>query len=250
MKPSELRAVLEGAGIEVGERKADFGVVVGGDGRFSRYGRTESVPLLFVGVRSRSPTGSKAYLAETTFDQLPEALRRVREGEYIVKEHRRLEVIKNGRGLGEVFTDVYLCRGAESTCIRYKLKVRSNGISIDEAAIADGVVVSTPAGATGYYSYPDRIRGERMDPDSFANIKEGEVGICHVTPTYTERSGTRTHPLRYTVPWDSTIEVSLFREADARVYGTGDRRDGVRVVIGDKVVVRPGTTVTKVITLR
>jgi len=55
---AELRKALEKAGVEVVERKADFGVVVGGDGKFSRYGRTEEIPLLFVGVRSRRPTGS------------------------------------------------------------------------------------------------------------------------------------------------------------------------------------------------
>ncbi|HZW85816.1 MAG TPA: hypothetical protein VFE91_07955 [Nitrososphaerales archaeon] len=250
VKPSELREVLLGAGLEVGDRRPDFGVVVGGDGRFSRYGRTESTPLLFVGVRSRSPTGSKAYLAETTFDQLSSALQRVARGDYAVKEQRRLEVLKNGRSLGEVYTDAYLCRGAESTCIRYKLKIRGEGVSIDEAAIGDGVVFSTAAGATGYYSYPDRIRGERMDPDSFASIGEDEVGICHVTPTYTERSGTRNHPLRYAVPWGVRIEVSLFRRADARIYGTSDSRKGVKVAMGDKLVVQPGKSVTRVISLR
>ena len=250
MTPSELRDVLLRAGFKVGDRGADIGVVVGGDGRFSRYGRTESVPILFVGVRSKSPTGSKAYLAETTFDQLPSALERVASREYTVREQRRLEVLKNGRSLGEVYTDAYLCRGAESTCIRYKLKIRGEGASIDEAAIGDGVVFSTAAGATGYYSYPDRIRGDRMDPDAFASIGEDEVGICHVTPTFTERSGTRNHPLRYTVPWGAKIEVSLFRKADARLYGTADSRKGVKVVMGDRVVVQPGKSVTKVISLR
>ena len=248
--PVELRKAIQKAGIEVSEGKADFGIVVGGDGRFSRYGRTESVPLLFVGMRSKDITGSRAYLAQTTFDELPSALERVRAGDYSVDDHPRLAVLKNGRALGEVFTDVYLQRGSESTCIRYNLRVTGEQVRFNEAAIGDGVVVSTRAGATGYYSYPDRIRGERMDPTAFADIKKDEVGVCHVCPTYTQRSGLRSHPLRYTLPWECSLKLSLFRKADARLYGTTDSRAGIKVALKDEIAIRPGKQATKVITLR
>jgi hypothetical protein len=250
VRPRELGKILAKAGIRTTERGADFGIVVGGDGRFSRYGRTEDLPLLFVGVRSSSATGSRAYLAETTLDHLPWALDQIVAGDYAVEEHRRLKVLKNRRKLGEVFTDVYLERGAESTCIRYKVKVSGEGVDIDEAAISNGVVVSTMAGASGYYSYPDRVRGERMDPEAFAKIGRREVGICHIAPTYTERAGLAWHPLRYTVPWGCRIEISLFRKADARLYGTVDSRAGVRVSMGDVIEVVPGKMTTKVISIR
>ena len=249
VSPAELRKVIREAGIQVTNGKADFGVVVGGDGRFGWYGRTEDIPLLFVGVKSKSPTGSKAHLAKTTFDELPMALMRVKAGDYSVEQHRRLGVLMNGRGIGEVFTDVYLQRGSESTCVRYNVRVSGPGIKISEAAIGDGVVVSTQAGSSGYYSYPDRIKGEWMDPAAFAEIARDDVGICHVTPTYTEREGTRQHPLRYAVPWGSSIDISLFREADARLYGTTDSRAGIRVKIGDVIEVVPGKKLTRVISL-
>ena len=245
--PAELRRVILDAGMMVSDGKADFGVVVGGDGRFSRYGRTEDIPLLFVGVRSRGAAGSKAHLAHTTFDELPRALRRIGKGDYSIEEHRRLGVLKNGKSVGEVFTDVYLQRGSESTCIRYKVRVTGPGVDIDEAAIGDGVVITTQAGSTGYYSYPDRIKGERMDPRAFARIGRDEVGICHVTPTYTERGGDAQHPFRYVVPWGSRIELTLFRKADARLYGTTDSRGGVRVGLTDTIVVVPGKGLTRVI---
>ncbi len=247
--PEELRAVIEEAGLEVSKGRADIGVVVGGDGRFSRYGRTEDIPLLFVGVRSSAAAGSKAYLARITYEQLPKALKRIRSGDYSIDEHRRMAVLLNGKSVGEVFTDVYLQRGSDSTCIRYRVKVRGVGPLIEEAAIGDGVVISTSAGSTGYYSYPDRIRGDYLEPGGFASIEKDEVGICHITPTYTERTGTEVHPLRYTVPWGSKISLSLFRKADARIYGTTDERAGVRFRLGDEVVVRPGRKTTKVISL-
>jgi hypothetical protein len=247
--PAELRKLIETAGIEVVESRADLGIVVGGDGKFSRYGRTEDIPLLFVGVRSRGVTGSKAYLAQTTLEELPRALQRIRGGDYKVDGYRRLEVLKNGRSLGEVFTDVYLQRGSESTCIRYKVRVTGRNVDIDEAAIGDGVVVTTRAGSTGYYSYPDRIKREQMNPAGFSTVGKNLVGICHITPTYTERAGSDLHPLRYTVPWGCRIELSLFRRADARLYGTMDRRSGVKMFLDDKVTVIPGKKVTKVISL-
>ncbi len=244
----ELRRVVQESGFRVVTRKADVGVVVGGDGIFSKYGRTEASPLLFVGVRSRAATGSKAYLAAAYFDELPDVLRKLAAGEYSIEEHRRLLVMKNGRSLGEIFTDVYLQRGDESNCIRYKVKVEGGGVEIDESAIGDGVVVSTSAGSTGYYSYPDKIRGDALEVGGHAGIGASEVGICHVVPTYTVRHGTGEHPLRYTVPWGSRIEISMTRNADARLYGVGPNRGGVKVKVGDRIIVEPGKGTTKVVT--
>jgi hypothetical protein len=245
----ELKRVVEKAGLQVVTARADLGIVVGGDGIFSMYGRTESVPLLFVGVRSRAGTGSKAYLAAAYFDELREVLREIVAGRFAVKEHKRLKVLKNGMFVGDVFTDVYLQRGAESNCIRYRLKVEAKELRIDESAIGDGVVVSTPAGATGYYSYPDKIRGDLFDVAGHAVIADDRIGICHVVPTFTERLGTTDRPLRYTVPWGGRIELSITRPGDARLYGVRPGRGGVRVRVGERVTILPSQDSTRVILL-
>lgn len=247
--PKELERVLTEAGVGIGAQGADFALVVGGDGRFSRYGRTEDLPLLFVGVRSKGAAGSKAFLAQTTFNDLPASLEKIKKGAYAIDEHPRLAVQKNGRLIGEVFTDVYMQRGAESTCVRYRVKVQGDRENFEESAIGDGVVVSTRAGSTGYYSYLDRIRGDSVDTSAFARIGKGEVGVCHINPTYTDRAGSDRRPLRYTVPWGSRIGLSLFRRADARLYGTADSREGVKVMIEDEVTILPSRNTTKVITL-
>ena len=248
--PGELKEVIEKAGMTVGGRKPDIGVVVGGDGLFSAFGRSEEIPLLFVGVRSRGATGSKAYMAATYLNELPSALQAVAEGRFTIEEHGRLEILKNGRHLGEVFTDVYLQRGAESNCIRYRLRVTSGDTVTEEAAIGDGLVVTTSAGSTGYYSYPDREDGREMRVDSYSRVGKDEIGICHITPTYTERLVTGGHPFRYAVPWESKVEFWIARPADARLYGaTGDRK-GVRVGVRDKITVLPSRNATKVIALK
>ncbi|MDA4124347.1 MAG: hypothetical protein OK438_02675 [Thaumarchaeota archaeon] len=245
--PGELKRVIKDAGLEMTTGRADLGVVVGGDGVFGEYGRTETVPLLFVGVRSNKVTGSKAFLAAAYYDELPEVLERVKTGSFKVSEQKRLEVFKNQKSLGEVFTDVYVQRGAESNCLRYKVRTKGEGASTEEAVIGDGVVVTTAAGSTGYYSYPERISGGGFRASAFSKFRIDQLGICHINPTYIERSGSMEPPFRYTVPWGSQVEISLFRDADARVYGVQSGRDGVRVSKNDRVTVVPGEHSTRVI---
>jgi hypothetical protein len=247
--PDALKKAIEGAGMKAGDRGADIGIVVGGDGLFSAYGKNEDVPLLFVGVRSRGATGSKAYMAAAYFDELPSALKALAEGRYEIQEHGRLEVLRNGKRLGEIFTDVYLQRGAESNCIRYRVKVTSDAATTEDAAIGDGMVVTTSAGSTGYYSYPDRVGGTEMNVDSFSMVGKDQIGICHITPTYTERVGTGEHPFRYTVSRDSRVEFWIMRPADARLYGVVGGRKGIKVGVHDRFSVFPSRNTTKVIAL-
>jgi hypothetical protein len=250
VKLGEVKRVLRRAGIESSDGKADFGVVVGGDGVFSTYGRSERVPLLFVGVRSDRATGSKALLAEAYFDELEDSLRRMAKGQYGIVEHRKLEVLKNRKKLGEVFTDVYLQRGDESNSLRYRVEVSGMGVALKESAIGDGVVVCTRAGSTGYFSYPDKVRmGDWLEPDRNTVFGENEVGVCHIVPTYTLRDGITEHPLRYTVPWGSRIKIRLVRPADARLYGVTRERGGVKIGAADVITVAPSQSTTRVIKL-
>lgn len=241
--------MVKGAGIELTSHEADVGLVVGGDGIFTLYGRLEAEPLLFVGVRSNKPTGSKAYMAQVDIEELPAALGRLKKGEYTVREHGRLEAFKNGGSLGEVFTDIYLQRGEESNGIRYRVRATTPAGVIEESAIGDGVIVTTAAGSTGYYSYPDRIRGDTVVPGASSRILDGEVGVCHIIPTYGERAGSDVFPLRYTLPWGSTVELWITRPADARVYGSGTGRKGVKVNTKDRISVKAGKNSTRLVEL-
>jgi len=246
---AEVARVLREAGTLVTPRRADFAIVVGGDGVFSRVGSVEAMPLLFVGSRSPTATGSKAYLAAVQFEELRSALAQIESGNYRVVESKRLEVMRNSRRIGVVFTDVYLQRGSDSNCIRYTVRVKGKGVDVEEAAIGDGVVVTTAAGATGYYSYPDRIQKDDFDPSGHTSLGPDEVGICHIIPTYLERAGDGKRTLRYCAPWGSRIELSMTRPADARLYGIGGNRLGIKVTMGDVVTIGPSYETTKVIEL-
>lgn len=251
VRRADVLKAVRSAGIAVSIKKPDLGIVVGGDGAFSDYGRRMSIPLLFVGVRSSEPTASKGYLAEVTFDGLSEALEKIKRRIYSVVEYRRLQVSINGKVRGEVFTDVYLEKGAESNCLRYYLDVNGNGPSFTDSAIANGVIICTSAGSTGYYSYIDRLdQGDRVDPDSYTQIGVSEVGVCHIAPVLTVRGTGGEAPLRYTVPWGTSFRLRLTRDADARLFGTNRSRRGIRVRIGDTIDVRPSPHTTRVVRLR
>jgi hypothetical protein len=249
---AEVVAHLKKAGVEHSTSNPDFGVVVGGDGLFSYQGRQLSIPLLFVGTRSRRPTDSKARLAEVYLTGLEEALREISAGRFKVVKHKRLQVsINSGRFKGDIFTDVSLEKGADSNCIRYALEVRGRGLEFTDSAVSNGVVITTTAGSTGYYSYLDKLwHGDRLEPEKYTVIEEDEVGVCHIAPVYTSRDGGKEeHPLRYTVPWGSTFKVKLMRDADAHLFGVTMSRKGLRITTEDTVVVGPSRSSTNVIRL-
>jgi NAD kinase len=246
----ELVKLLKSEGMQVSGRRADFGLVVGGDGIFSYYGRITRLPLLFVAVRSSDSTASKGYFSEVDLNRLPTALKDIREKRYEVIEYKRLTVAINGSEKGEVFTDVYLEKGADSNCLRYQVQVRGKGATFIDSAIANGVIISTSAGATGYYSYLDKLsRVDRLDPHAHSRIGDDEIGVCHIAPMFNSRGGKMYAPLRYTVPWNSNIRIRLTRDADARLFGITKSRKGVRIKVGDYIDVRPSTSTTRVIRL-
>jgi hypothetical protein len=248
---SEVASILRRSGIEHSTTRPSFGVVVGGDGLFSHQGRQLGIPLLFVGTRSRRPTDSKARLAEVYLTGLEAALRDVKDGRFTVMKQKRLEVSISGGGFkGEIFTDVSVEKGADSNCIRYTVNVRRGGVEFTDSAVSNGIVITTAAGSTGYYSYLDKLaHGDRLEPEKHTVIGEDEVGVCHIAPTYTSRDGTAVHPLRYTVPWGSSFRISLMRDADAHLFGVTSSRKGLRVTTDDIVEVGPSKNTTNVIRL-
>lgn len=66
--------MIQSTGVSYSTRDPDIAIVVGGDGTFGYYGRTLSIPMLFVGFNDPDVLGSKAKLAEILFHDLSKAL--------------------------------------------------------------------------------------------------------------------------------------------------------------------------------
>lgn len=243
--PEDVERLVESAGCVVEPRNPDVTVVVGGDGLFSMAGRIESSPLLFVGTKSKQANGTLAILSEIVYDDLRDALVDISGNRYKTFEAPRLEVLKNGVPLGDVFTDVYLQRGIEPSSLRYTVVSNMGDVSIIEHAIGDGIIVTTRAGSTGYYSYLDKIGyGFQLEPEKYGLIGEDDIGICHIVPNFIKREETEEKPLRYTVPLSSLITVKLDRKGAAYLYGLGDP---VPVSVDDIVVLKRSPRVTRLL---
>ncbi len=239
---------VQSAGMQYSQKDLDVAIVVGGDGTFGYYGRTLSVPLLFVGVRESGIVGSRARLAEIFYNDLAGALRDIEAGRYSIMEKRMLSARLKKRTV-DVLTDVYLERGEFAGCLRYativKPSVQSKFQPFTDYAIGNGVIVSTSFGAGGYFSYPERLR-----PRGHTSFGDNRIGICHIIPTYLVRKGKGIAKARYTVPIHSIVQIKLLRDANARLYGTTAHSEGVPVRLGDTITVTPSKRAARIIKLR
>jgi NAD+ kinase len=242
------------AGFSYSQKDPDIAIVVGGDGTFGYYGRTLSIPLLFVGVRQLGLASSRARLAEISYDELVNALRAIENGRYKIMEKRMLSAGLNGQYV-DVLTDVYVERGKFAGCLRYKIDIKSLGrdrsLRFSDCAIGNGVIVSSSFGAGGYFSYPDRLMRDKMSSSDFADKR---IGICHIIPTYLARKRStmvrESRKIRYTVPADSRIEIRLLRDARGRLYGTTLRSEGLAIRLGDTVTVTSSKQTAKIVKLK
>jgi hypothetical protein len=247
---------IKSAGASYSQKDPDIAIVVGGDGTFGYYGRTLSIPLLFVGVRESGVAGSRARLAEVFYDDLGRALHDIETGSHSVVEKKMLSVRLEGCSV-DVLTDVYLERGLFAGCLRYATMVKPSGRSkflpFSDYAIGNGIIISTSFGAGGYFSYPDTLCSieSGSDPAGFADDR---VGICHIIPTYLIRKrkgiSSQSKKIRYTVPLCSTIQIRLLRDADARLYGTIAHSKGVPIRLEDTITITPARRTAKIIKLR
>jgi NAD+ kinase len=244
----DIMKVLRSARVSYSKREPDIAIVVGGDGAFGYYGRTLSIPMLFVGVKDPNILGSKSVLAEIYFDHLRKVLHDIETGKYRIDERRMLSVKYKGN-VANVLTDVYLERGISAGCLRYTVSVKRSKFLFTDYAIGNGVIVSTSFGSAGYYSYPDRMKNNK-NVNRFADDK---IGICHIIPSFLLRGrGERKEraSIRYSVPSKSIIKIRLMREADARLYGTTKGSKGVVINVDDEVTVTQSNKTAKIIRLK
>jgi len=278
--------VIQSAGITYSNRNPDIAIVVGGDGTFGYYGKKLRIPMLFVGVNDKDIIGSKARLAEVLFEDLPKALDDINNGNYTLDKRRMFSVSikhknndnQNGiEGAIDILTDIYIERGIFSRCIRYALSVTIREANSEyhtmkkfaEYAIGNGIIISTSFGARGYYSYLDRItagirnNNNNSNNNSIQTFPDNRLGICHIIPTFLVRKlslGKRKENkkkrtlvpssyIRYTVPYQSIIKISLTRNADVRLYGTTEHSRGLAITSNDEIIISPSRRTAKIIRL-
>ena len=142
---ADARAV--GSGNEIGD-DTECALVLGGDGTLLRAAKEvldRQIPLLGVNL------GTLGYLAEIDIPSLGNAMDRLLNDDYTIESRMMIEgrVFRDGE---EIFSDVALndiviTRQKQMRTFRYRNYV--NGAYLNTLA-ADGIIVSTPTGSTGY----------------------------------------------------------------------------------------------------
>ena len=125
-------------------------VVLGGDGTFLRAARAVAevdVPLLGVNL------GKVGFLSKAEAGELEPVLEHIAAGEYRLDERMVLEGhILRGDGVGErerhiALNDIVVARGSLARVCRLDVSIDDTHLA---TFIADGLVVASPTGSTGY----------------------------------------------------------------------------------------------------
>jgi len=200
--------------------KVDMMVVLGGDGTLLAVARAighRPVPILGVNL------GTLGFLAETSSDELFEALEEVLAGGYLVEPRMRLdvEVEREGESIGRflALNDAVLARTALSRMV--DLDVRADGAAV-ATYHADGLIVSTPTGSSAYSL---SAGGPLMLPGVEAIV---------ITPICPHTLAQR--PL--VLPQGCNVEVQHHDPRDGDVQLTVDGQVGTELSEGDLVRIR------------
>jgi len=200
---------------------SDLCVVLGGDGTllhaaFVLGGRP--VPVLGVNM------GSLGFLTEVPRVEAQEMLERVLAGDFTVEPRMKLRVhLHRGPGAekvhdGEVLNDAVINKGALARISEIEATI--DGIPVTRYK-ADGIIVSTPTGSTGYAL---SAQGPIVYPTMNAVIL---VPIC--PHTLTQR------PI--VVPDDREINLQLMSDT-SEMYLTLDGQTGLPLLPGDRVQIK------------
>ena len=199
--------------------QVDLIVVLGGDGTLISVTRAvagRDIPIVGVNL------GRLGFLTEITRDELPEMMENLIRGDYTVTDRMMLDahIKRNGGVVGSytVLNDVVINKGALARIIDLNTYVDGRPLSTYKA---DGLIVSTPTGSTGYNL---AAGGPIIYP---------EINSLLISPICPHMLTNR--PI---ILWSrSIIEVEVCFEDDV-VFFTGDGQIGCELLPGDRVEVR------------
>lgn len=200
--------------------QAELVVVLGGDGTLISVARLmcgKDVPILGVNL------GSLGFLTETTVDELYSRLEKCLEGNPRVSDRMMLEVTVHREGT-EIEThyalnDVVINKGALARIVDLETKVNRHFLTTFKA---DGLIVSTPTGSTGY------------SMSAGGPIVHPQMSCIVITPICPHTLTNR--PI--VVPDESVVSITVKSSFDEKVYLTIDGQVGLELQEGDSIEVR------------
>lgn len=207
--------------------EVDFILSFGGDGTFLQSAHSikpSEVPIIGVNL------GAFGYLAEVSYDNLKDRIIDLIKGDYILQDRFMIQGrIENDASNTEIvgLNDIVLEKGAFPRTI--KLDTYIDGIYLNTFN-ADGLIVSTPTGSTGYSL---SAGGPIIDPD---------VNIMIISPICPHMLANR--PV--VVDGHRKIEITAYSTA-GRLQVIADGQSVMHAVSGDKISIERTDYVTKVV---
>ncbi len=211
--------------------KADFALVMGGDGtllRASHLMAPAGVPMFAVRF------GSFGFLADTEPEDAFPALEKVLAGEYHIDERLMLQasVERGGQSLRNIpaaLNDVVIAKGPLARMLKLDTHVSGKYIS---TYAADGLIVATPTGSTAYSL---SAGGPLVAPG---------LGTIIITPICPHTLNARS----LLVGSHESVEIALDSGSGDTVMLTIDGQLGIPLEPGDRISVREAAYKTKLIT--
>ena len=207
-------------------------LVIGGDGTLlqaSRDLQEKNIPLLGINM------GTLGYLAEIEESGVRDALDKLLADEYVVEERMMLEgaAFHNGKQILQdiALNDIVIGRQGRLRILDFRVYVNGEFLN---ASSADGIILSTPTGSTGYSL---SVGGHIVSPEASLIL------ISHIAPhTLNNRS--------IVLPEDARITV----EAAPGHTGAGEGAEvvfdgdtSVHLDVGDTVEIRKSSKVTRLL---
>lgn len=181
------------SGLEVFEGNnfsADMVLSIGGDGTFlkaaSRVGKKE-IPILGIN------TGRLGFLADVLPDQMEDAFDEIYQGNYLAEPRRVLKLTCNGhvlKGYPYGLNEIAVLKRDTSSMITIHAYINGEPLNVYQA---DGLVISTPTGSTGYSL---SVGGPILVPQS------GTINLTAVAP-----HSLNVRPIVIRDDWEITLDV-------------------------------------------
>jgi NAD+ kinase len=143
IQPNRSKRAMQSVG-----RRAELGVIVGGDGTMLGVARTLApLGLPLVGIN----LGRLGFITDIAFEQWEEALGAILDGDFEIEDRAQIQatVFRRGREIfdARALNDVVVSRSSRAGMI--EIEVRVDGLFM-YGPRADGLIIATPTGSTAY----------------------------------------------------------------------------------------------------
>lgn len=208
----------------------DCAIVLGGDGTLIRAARElggHDIPLLGVNM------GTLGYLAEVELPQFRAALDKLFSGQLDIEERMMMRGEIGGRAEHVAMNDIVVTREGNLRVVHFNVYV--NGVLLN-SYLADGVIISTPTGSTGY------------NLSAGGPVVEPTAQMFVITPIWSHALNASSVVLSA----EDVIEVEICEGRYGRMESALVSFDGaetVAVATGDRVLVRKALETTRLVKL-